>query len=114
MFDEKLCEKCRHSLFQSANPVLCEQCAEKLFETVKDYINENPDNTLKQIEEATGVELKYIKKWIQQGRIQFTSPEESERRKKIEKLKHEYEKLIREEQEKKETDKTGRFHTRNS
>ena len=119
MDEEKICEKCKYTLFQSANPVLCEQCAEKFFDTVKDYIKENPDNTIKIVAEETGVDAEYIKKWIKEGRIQFTSPEEAERRKKLEKLKKDYEELLQEEDKKKKTkeedkpqNKQGRFHTK--
>ena len=114
--DEKICEKCEYQLFKQANPVLCEQCAEKLFTEVKKYIDENPDNSLAKVAEETGVDKQYLKKWIREGRIEYSSPEETERRKKLENLKKDYNALIKrqeqEEQEEKNRQSGGKYHTR--
>ena len=114
MVDDKLCEKCKNQLFESANPVICEQCAERFFRDVKKYIDTNPDNSLKKVAEETGVDKHYIKKWIREGRIQYSSPEETERKRKLENLKRDYQKLLEEEEEKKKhrESQQGRYHTR--
>ena len=114
MADSKICDKCGYELFSSANPLLCEQCAEEFFTAVKDYIDENPDNTLDKVSEKTGVQKKYLKKWVREGRIQYSSPEEDERRKKLANLKKDYEKLL-EKRDTETSDKTKNqgYHTRN-
>jgi len=113
VLDPKFCEKCEHKLFSDANPVLCEQCAEKFFGTVKAYIEEHPDNSLNKVAEATGVEKKYLKKWIREGRIQYNSPEEAERKRKLENLKRDYKKLLDEEeaQNRHQAQQRGGYHT---
>ncbi len=116
MPEEKICEKCQYQLFQQANPVLCEQCAEQFFVEVKQYIDENPDNSLAKVAQETGVEKEYIKKWIKQGRIEYASPEETEKRKKLENLKRDYDQLLqrqeREEQAMQNSKKSSGYHTR--
>ncbi|ACB86236.1 hypothetical protein [Natranaerobius thermophilus] len=116
--DERFCEKCEQELFNAANPILCEQCAERFFDIVKDYIGENPENSLDKVVEETGVAKKYIKKWIRAGRIQYKSREEEERSKKLENFKRDYDKMVTEEKSREQTeankkkDNKGRYHTR--
>ena len=113
--EEAICERCKHELFSQANPTLCESCAEQLFERVKDFIAENPNNSIKEIAEQTEVERKYIKKWIREGRLELTTPEAKKEREKVLNLQKQFADLKKAEQKESSEssqEKKGGFHTR--
>ena len=99
-FNTLLCEKCKNAFFADANKELCERCAENMFEKVKEYVAENPDNTINQIVTETGVERKYIKRWIREGRLILHTPEGQKEKEKADSFKKQADKLIKEEKNK--------------
>ncbi|UMZ74633.1 hypothetical protein [Natranaerofaba carboxydovora] len=99
-FNNLLCEKCKNAFFAEANKEICERCAENMFEKVKEYIEENPSNTINQIISETGVEGKYIKKWIREGRLILNTPEGQREKEKADNFKKQAGKLLEEEKEK--------------
>ena len=115
-FNEMICEKCKNPFFASANERLCESCAEQMFDKVKEYIEENPNNSIKQIIADTGVEGKYIKKWIRERRLLLDTPEAKRELERFSNFQQEAEKLIKEEKEKqqeqKEKKNDGGYYTR--
>lgn len=71
----KSCKKCRRLFNYLGGMYLCPECKDALersFLEVKDYIRENPKNSIQQISEATGVDGNQIKDWIKEGRLELS------------------------------------------
>ncbi len=66
------CKKCSR-LFHSKNgATLCSRCnvtVDDDFSKVRNFIYDNPSLSLKDVSEATGVEVTSILKWIREGKI---------------------------------------------
>lgn len=59
-------------LFVYISKALCPDCLKKeneMFEKVRDYINQNPDSSLKKVSEKTGVDTKKILGFLKEGRL---------------------------------------------
>lgn len=68
------CPRCGRIFTKMSNPI-CDDCVkaeEELFQTVKKYIDDNPNNTLEQVSEATGVSVRKILKYLKDGRLETT------------------------------------------
>jgi hypothetical protein len=71
------CRKCK-KLFAKIDSPICDDCKkeeEKLFEEVKKYLRDNPNSTLSQIAEATGMPLKKLMAYLREGRLEVASGE---------------------------------------
>ena len=71
MGDFKYCKDCE-SLFTSYGSKLCPECLDKReeeFKIVRDYIWDNPGGNLKQVAEATEVDLEKIMQWLRDERL---------------------------------------------
>lgn len=68
------CPRCR-KVFNYISSPICESCEkeeEKIFESVRDYLKQNPNFTLAQVSEATGVSAKKILKYVKEGRLEIS------------------------------------------
>ena len=71
MGDFKYCKDCG-TLFTSYGSKLCSECMEKQeteFRIVRDYIWDNPGGNMKQVAEATEVDLEKIMQWLREERL---------------------------------------------
>ncbi|MBQ8030093.1 MAG: flagellar protein [Butyrivibrio sp.] len=69
------CARCGKMFNYVAGPVICEPCkklAEEDFQKVKQYIQDNPRASLKQISEDNEVTTKQIQQWIREERLMFS------------------------------------------
>lgn len=65
------CPKCG-SVFTFVKSPICSKCQEEeqeIFESVRIYIKENENKTIKEVSEATGVSVKKILAYIKSGKI---------------------------------------------
>lgn len=71
MGDFKYCKNCG-TLFTSYGSKICPECMDKEedeFRIVRDYIWDNPGGNMKQVAEATEVDLEKIMKWLREERL---------------------------------------------
>ncbi len=71
MGDFKYCKNCG-TLFTSYGSKICPECTDKEedeFRIVRDYIWDNPGGNMKQVSEATEVDLEKIMKWLREERL---------------------------------------------
>lgn len=71
MGEFKYCKGCG-SLFTSYGSKLCPECMDKEedeFRVVRDYIWDNPGGNMKQVAEATEVDLDKIMQWLREERL---------------------------------------------
>lgn len=61
------CKSCYAILTQYSKIPICKNCEEKYKKLVKEYLNENGNKTPQEIKEATGVPLKVINYFIEEG-----------------------------------------------
>ena len=69
------CMRCKRLFNYLAGPKLCEACkkaVEEDFQKVKQYIQDNPRASLKQISEDNAVSTKQIQQWIREERLEFS------------------------------------------
>jgi flagellar operon protein (TIGR03826 family) len=69
------CPRCGR-LFQSMGSSICKECEkeeEMAFDELKHYLDENPNCSLAQLAEHTGISPKRIMRFIRQGRIEISS-----------------------------------------
>lgn len=69
------CRKCGKIFNYTGGPCLCQTCRaalEEKFQQVKEYIRDNPGNSVVQISEDNDVSVQQIKQWIRQERLVFT------------------------------------------
>lgn len=75
----KYCQRCKKLFHYSGfGHIYCERCRKadsRDFEMVKDYLYEHPLATMLEIEEQTGVIMKYITIYLREGRLEI--PESS-------------------------------------
>lgn len=70
--DFKNCPECGKLFLYSGRSIVCDECTKKDsqdFEKVRSYLRENPKQKLADVSEATGVSVKKINKYIQDGRL---------------------------------------------
>ena len=68
------CIKCKQ-VFNYINTPYCPKCVkeeEVVFDSVREYIKENPNCTLMETVDATGVSVKKITKYIKDGRLEIS------------------------------------------
>ncbi len=69
------CSRCGKMFNYVAGPPICDSCRKALeddFQRVKQYIEENPRASLKQISEECKVTTKQIQQWIREERLMFS------------------------------------------
>ena len=69
------CKKCGKVFQPAFGNTICEACKKKLeddFHKVKDYLNDNPRATIKQISRDCEVSALQIEKWINEERLVFS------------------------------------------
>ncbi|SFD11522.1 hypothetical protein [Butyrivibrio sp. YAB3001] len=67
------CKRC-HILFQysETGPQLCPNCTkqdEADFDVVRQYLNEHPFSSGQEVNQATGISLESILRWLREGRL---------------------------------------------
>ena len=71
----KACKNCK-SLFQYiTGPQICSKCKtveEEMFQRVKEYLRENPGESMNIVSEETEVSVSLIEKFLRQGRLEVT------------------------------------------
>ena len=70
------CARCGKMFNYVAGPTICDPCkkaVEEDFQKVKQYIQDNPSASLKQISEDNEVTTKQIQQWIREERLMFSS-----------------------------------------
>ena len=71
----KGCKSCK-SLFQYvAGPQICPKCKnleEEMFQRVKEYLRQNPGESMNIVSEQTEVSVSLIEKFLKQGRLEVT------------------------------------------
>ncbi|MDO4799020.1 MAG: MerR family transcriptional regulator [Bacillota bacterium] len=70
------CKKCNRLFASDHGETLCSRCNEVTddgFSKAREFIYDNPQSSLKDVSEGTGVEVDAILKWIREGRIVLTS-----------------------------------------
>ena len=70
------CARCGKMFNYVAGPAICDPCkkaVEEDFQKVKQYIQDNPSASLKQISEDNEVTTKQIQQWIREERLMFSS-----------------------------------------
>lgn len=70
------CKKCgRLFNYVSGMPVCpsCREGLEKKFQEVKDYIRENKEAGITEVAEACDVEVRQIKQWVREERLEFSA-----------------------------------------
>ena len=69
------CSRCGKMFNYVAGPPICDACKKALeddFQKVKQYVQDNPNASLKQIAEDNEVKLNQIKEWIREERLMFS------------------------------------------
>ena len=69
------CRKCGRVFNYIAGVPLCPSCREEMekkFQTVKEYIQNNKDTTIKTVAEACEVEESQIRQWVREERLVFS------------------------------------------
>ena len=69
------CARCGKMFNYVAGPAICDSCKKAIeddFQKVKQYIEENPRASLKQISEDNQVTTKQIQQWIREERLMFS------------------------------------------
>lgn len=72
--DVKTCKECRRLFNYLRGPYVCPACAEKLeqkFSEVKEYVREHPGITLQALAEDCDVDIKQIKQWLREERLEL-------------------------------------------
>lgn len=70
------CKKCgRLFNYVSGMPICpsCREAVEKKFQEVKDYIRENKNAGITEVAEACEVEVRQIKQWVREERLEFSA-----------------------------------------
>lgn len=70
------CKKCgRIFNYVSGMPIClsCREDLEKKFQEVKDYIRENKEAGITEVAEACEVEVRQIKQWVREERLEFSA-----------------------------------------
>lgn len=73
--DVRNCRRCRRLFNYLGGKNICPECVDELetaFVKVKDYIRENPSNTLQEVADANDVDVNQIKEWMKEGRLELT------------------------------------------
>jgi len=68
------CKKCGKIFNYIAGPIICPRCRqgqETKFQEVKKFVQENHGADIKEVAEACEVEVKQIRQWIREERLQF-------------------------------------------
>ncbi|MEE3393063.1 MAG: flagellar protein [Lachnospiraceae bacterium] len=74
----KMCGKMYNYDPEKGSTAICPECQKKVedkFETVRDYIRDHPENTIKKISTELDVPVQIIKKWIREERLVLVSPD---------------------------------------
>ena len=68
------CPRCGKVFTQIKSSIcpVCEKTEEETFQLLKTYLNENPESTLNEVSEGTGVTPKKILRFIREGRLEIT------------------------------------------
>ena len=69
------CSKCGKMYNYIGGPAICDACKKKIeedFQKVKQYIEDNPRASLKQIADDNHVSSKMIQQWIREERLMFS------------------------------------------
>jgi len=70
------CKKCGRLFNYVSGMPFCPSCREgmeKKFQEVKDYIRENKDAGITEVSEACNVEVRQIKQWVREERLEFSA-----------------------------------------
>jgi flagellar operon protein (TIGR03826 family) len=76
--DIRNCKRCGNIYHYNGTGV-CNQCAEQEqedFDKVRDYLFEHPNSPASEINQATGVELKVISRFLKEGRLKMEGQDE--------------------------------------
>ena len=68
------CAKCGKVFLVTSGP-MCETCAkeeEQVFQDLREYLDNNPNNSIATTSEETGIPIKKILKFLKEGRIELT------------------------------------------
>lgn len=71
----ELCNQMIEEFDQAKGHSLCRACNEKNYAKIKEYIINHPEATVQEILRETGIKLKYINRWIEEGRIDVKKEE---------------------------------------
>ena len=69
------CSRCGKMFNHIGGPAICDQCKKDIeedFQRVKQYIQDNPRATLRQIADDNKVSSKMIQQWIREERLMFS------------------------------------------
>ncbi len=69
------CSRCGKMFNYIGGPAICDQCKKDIeedFQRVKQYIQDNPRATLRQIADDNKVSSKMIQQWIREERLMFS------------------------------------------
>ena len=63
------CEKCNKIFNYIRGPLLCNKCNEEVFNQIKNYINQNPNSTVYDINKDLNLPIKIVEEYIKEERI---------------------------------------------
>ncbi|MBE6160341.1 MAG: hypothetical protein E7157_04780 [Lactobacillales bacterium] len=63
------CNRCNKIFNHMSGPVLCRDCDKIVFDKIKEYLENNPSSTTKQISENTEISIKIIRQYIKDQRL---------------------------------------------
>lgn len=75
--DVRNCRGCNRLFQYIGGQPLCPECRDKLenkFGEVKEYIYNNPGQTMAQVAEAMEISIKQIKQWVREERLVLSEP----------------------------------------
>lgn len=71
----KNCRNCKRIFNYITGEPLCPKCRdllEKKFQEVKEYISDNPRDSITEVSEACDISVGQIKRWVREERLSFT------------------------------------------
>ncbi len=74
--DVRICKGCKKMFQYVAGPQLCPRCRqleEEMFQRVKEYLRENPGESMNIVSEETEVPVVLIEKFLREGRLEIAS-----------------------------------------
>jgi hypothetical protein len=75
MMDIRNCKRCG-KIYSYTGVEVCPNCLaieQEDFSKVRDYLYQNPNSTIPEVSEATGVDVRVITRFLREGRIESTS-----------------------------------------
>ena len=78
--EPKNCPRCGKVFMRIREPICpsCVKVEEEKFETVRAYVKEHPNRTIKEVSDACGVSIKSILRYIRDGKLEASAGIQSE------------------------------------